>query len=215
MNNQNPVNMMKKLIGFTLSVLMLPAFAACGTNQQTTEVPPTTTAPPIADVTPVPAPTPASPVPPTSGVTTNEDIKDIVGENPSLRTLANLIDEADLENILEGNGPLTLFAPSDQAFAAIPQATRQRLLQPQNRQLLRQILNYHIVPGNLTANQLQSGEVQTLAQNPVNVQVNQAGNQVRINDATVTQPNIQARNGIIHVVDRVILPPTIQKQLAN
>ncbi|MBW4512203.1 MAG: fasciclin domain-containing protein [Scytonematopsis contorta HA4267-MV1] len=215
MSNQNPVNMMKKLVGFTVGVLMLPAFAACGTNQQTTEVPPTTTAPPVADVTPVPAPTAASPVPPISGVTTNENIKDVVGDNPSLGTFANLIDEADLENILEGSGPLTLFAPSDQAFAAIPQATRQRLLQPQNRQLLRQILNYHIVPGNLTANQLQSGEIQTLAQNPVNVQVNQTANQIRVNDATVTQPNIQARNGIVHVVDRVILPPTIQKQLAN
>jgi len=102
-----------------------------------------------------------------------------------------------------------LFAPSDQAFAAIPQATRQRLLQPENRETLRQVLTYHFVPGNLTANQIQSGEVKSLANNPVNIQVDQATKQVRVNNARVTQPDIQASNGVIHVVDQVILPPNL------
>lgn len=102
-----------------------------------------------------------------------------------------------------------MFAPSDQAFAAIPQATRQRLLQPENRETLRQVLTYHFVPGNLTANQIQSGEVKSLANNPVNIQVDQATKQVRVNNARVTQPDIQASNGVIHVVDQVILPPNL------
>ncbi len=190
------------------SILLLPVIAAC-TQNDTAQVPPTTP-PPAVDVnTPEPVPpvtsTPTSPI-----ATTDEDIADVVEDNPSLKTLANLIDEADLEDTLDDAGPFTLFAPSDQAFAALPEATRQRLLQPENRQLLRQVLTYHVVPGKLTASQLQSQEIQTLDNNPVNIQVDQATNQVRVNDARVTQPDIQASNGVIHIIDRVILPPTIQ-----
>ena len=190
------------------SILLLPVIAACTPND-TAEVPPTTPPPAIDVNTPEPVPptttTPTSPI-----ATTDEDIADVVEDNSSLKTLANLIDEADLEDTLDDAGPYTLFAPSDQAFAALPEATRQRLLQPQNRELLREVLTYHVVPGQLSASQLQSQEIQTLGNNPVNIQVDQANNQVRINDARVTQPDIQASNGVIHIIDRVILPPTIQ-----
>ncbi|MBE9211952.1 fasciclin domain-containing protein [Plectonema cf. radiosum LEGE 06105] len=197
----------KKFASFATGILLLPVFAACAPNntaQDTTITPPAGT-----DVnTPDLATTPTTP-PVTPGATVDDDIADIVEDNPSLKTLANLIDEADLEDTLDDDGPYTLFAPSDQAFAAIPEATRQRLLQPENRDALRQVLTYHVVPGNLRANQIQSGEVQTLANNPVNVQVDQASKQVRVNEATVTQPDIQASNGVIHIIDQVILPPNL------
>jgi uncharacterized surface protein with fasciclin (FAS1) repeats len=200
MKTKNFVNSIKKFAGFAAALLMLPAIAACAPDQ-TAEVPPAQTIPPgVAVNTPIPS----------TSATTNEDIKDVVAANPSLSTLRNLLDETDLDEKLDDSDPYTLFAPSDQAFAALPELTRQRLLKPQNRQLLRQVLAYHVIPGNLTANQIQPGEVQTLGNNPVNVQVDQVNNQVRVNDARVIQADIQASNGVIHIVDRVILPPMIQ-----
>ncbi|MGF1676467.1 MAG: fasciclin domain-containing protein [Rivularia sp. (in: cyanobacteria)] len=201
----------QKFASFATGILLLPVFAACTPNDTAQDT--TITPPPGTDVnTPDLATTPTTPptTPGTTpGVAVDDDIADVVEDNPSLKTLANLIDETDVEDKLDDDGPYTLFAPSDQAFAAIPEATRQRLLQPENRDTLRQILNYHVVPGNLTANQIQSGEIQTLANNPLNIQVDQATNQVRVNGATVTQPDIQASNGVIHIIDQVILPPNL------
>jgi uncharacterized surface protein with fasciclin (FAS1) repeats len=198
--------MKKTLMGMALSLILLPLVAACG-GQRTAEAP-TTTTQPVPETTTPASPSPGvqgSPVP--GAQTTAENVVDLIDNNPSLRTLSSVIDEANLNDTLEQGGPYTVFAPSDQAFAAIPAATRQRLLRDENRQLLRQILTYHVVPGNLTANQLQSGQVQTQAGNSVNVQVD--GQQVRVNDAQVIQPNLQAANGVVHVVDRIILPPNV------
>ncbi|MBF2015395.1 MAG: fasciclin domain-containing protein [Rivularia sp. T60_A2020_040] len=197
----------QKFASFATGILLLPIFAACTPNDTAQDT--TITPLPGTDVNaPDLASTPTTP-PVTPGATVDDDIADVVEDNPSLKTLANLIDEADLEDTLDDDGPYTLFAPSDQAFAAIPEATRQRLLQPENRETLRQVLTYHVVQANLRANQLQSGEVQTLANNPVNVQVDQTSNQVRVNQATVTQPDVQASNGVIHIIDQVILPPNL------
>jgi uncharacterized surface protein with fasciclin (FAS1) repeats len=176
----------KTLIGMTLGALMLPILAACN-GQNTTQVPPTTTEPvPDATTTPVsPAPgvqgSPAS-----GGQSTANNVVDLIDKNPSLRTLASTIDEADLENTLKQGGPYTIFAPSDGAFAALPAATRQRLLKDENRALLRQILSYHVVPGSITSSQLKSGQVKTQSGGSVNVQVN--GTQVKVNQSQVTQP---------------------------
>jgi uncharacterized surface protein with fasciclin (FAS1) repeats len=197
MKTKSSVSGIKK---FVAVLLMLTAVAACTPNQ-TAEVPPAQTIPPALPVnTPIPS----------TNATTNEDIKDVVAANPSLSTLRNLLDETDLDEKLDDSGSYTLFAPSDQAFAALPEVTRQRLLKPQNRQLLKQVLAYHVIPGNLSADQIQPGEILTLGNNPVNVQIDQANNQVRVNDARVIQADIQASNGVIHIVDRVILPPMIQ-----
>ncbi|MBD2360809.1 fasciclin domain-containing protein [Anabaena minutissima FACHB-250] len=191
---------MKKFANFAASILLLPVFAACTPND-TAQVPPTpiATAPPVADVTPEPV---------TPDATVNESIPDVVKANPSLKTLSSLIDQANLRDKLNDAGPYTLFAPSDQAFAAVPEETRARLLKPENRELLTQVLTYHVVPGNLTANQLRSQEVKSLANNPLNIQVDQ--DQVRVNDARVTQPDIKASNGVIHIIDQVLLPPMTQ-----
>jgi len=109
--------------------------------------------------------------------------------------------------VLDREESFTVFAPTNEAFDTLPAQTRERLLQPENRQKLAQILFYHVVPGQITANQLASGEVKTVEGANVNVQVDQAANQVRVNEATVVQADIPASNGVIHIVDRVILPP--------
>jgi uncharacterized surface protein with fasciclin (FAS1) repeats len=196
----------KALTGTVLGIALLPIVAACG-GQQTVEAPTTTQPAPEATTAPT-SPSPGVQGSPAPGAQASaENVVDLIDDNPSLRTLASVIDEADLDNTLEQGGPYTIFAPSDQAFAAIPAATRERLLRDENRALLRQILTYHVVPGTLTANQLQPGQVQTQAGNPVTVQVN--GQQVQVNDARVIQPDLQAANGVVHVIDRIILPPNV------
>ena len=183
-------------------VMLLPAIAAC-TPQRTAEAPPATTQPAPEATT-----APEAQTSPAPGTQANaETIAELIEDNPSLKTLSSIIDEANLNDTLEQGGPYTIFAPSDQAFAALPASTREQLLRDENRELLRQILSYHVVPGSLTANQLQSGQVQTQAGRSVNVQVE--GQQVRINDARVVQPDLQAANGVVHVVDRIILPPNV------
>ncbi|MEC4812741.1 MAG: fasciclin domain-containing protein [Scytonema sp. PMC 1069.18] len=124
-------------------------------------------------------------------------------------TLSTVLKSAGLADTLSSGGPYTVFAPTDQAFAALPKETLRRLLQPENRETLARILRYHIIPGQITANELKRGELKTLADSPLNVQIDSATNQIAVNDASVIQPNIQATNGIIHAVNKVLLPPDL------
>ncbi len=131
-------------------------------------------------------------------------------------TLSSVLRTAGLADTLKSEGPYTVFAPTDQAFAALPKETLNKLLQPENREILARILRYHVVPGRLTANELKRGELKTLAQRPINVQIDPATNQIAVNDASVIQRNIQATNGVIHAVNEVLLPPDINlNQLEN
>ncbi|AFY89653.1 MAG: hypothetical protein CLLPBCKN_005159 [Chroococcidiopsis cubana SAG 39.79] len=207
MNVQNRTNSIKKLAGLAAGLTILPIIAACE-PQQTAQTPPATA--PTAEATPgATTQSPAAPTAPPAAQAEADDnhVVDVVQANPSLKTLASVIDETDANEVLELQGPYTVFAPSDDAFNALPAETRQRLLQPENRQQLAQILFYHVVPGQVSANQLQSGDVKTVEGANVNVKVDQTANQVTVNDATVTQADIPASNGVIHIVDRVILPP--------
>lgn len=210
MNVQSRMNSIKKIAGLAAGLMILPVIAACE-PQQTAQTPPAT-APTTETAQPSPGATtqsPAAPTTPSAGQAEADDnhVVDVVQANPSLKTLASAIDETDANEVLELQGPYTVFAPSDDAFNALPVETRQRLQQPENRQQLAQILFYHVVPGQVSANQLQSGEVKTVEGANVNVQVDSSANQVRVNDATVTQADIPASNGVVHIVDRVILPP--------
>lgn len=214
MNVQNRTNPIKKLAGLAAGLMILPVIAACE-PQQTAQTPPGT-APTATEPSPGATTSPTEPTPATPETTTppagqaeaaDNHVVDVVQANPSLKTLASVIDETDANEVLELQGPYTVFAPSDDAFNALPAETRQRLLQPENRQQLAQILFYHVVPGQVSADQLQSGDVKTVEGANVNVQVDQTANRVRVNDATVTQADIPASNGVVHIVDRVILPP--------
>ncbi|MGL4620836.1 fasciclin domain-containing protein [Chroococcidiopsis sp.] len=211
MKVQNCTHTMKKLAGLAAGLMILPVIAACE-PQQTAQTPPTATQPSPGATTspgePTPGATPGTTTPPAAQAEADDNhVVDVVQANPSLKTLASVIDETDANEVLELQGPYTVFAPSDEAFNALPAETRQRLLQPENRQQLAQILFYHVVPGQVSADQLQSGDVKTVEGANVNVQVDQTANQVRVNDATVTQADIPASNGVVHIVDRVILPP--------
>lgn len=121
------------------------------------------------------------------------------------QTLIKAIKAAGLEETLAAKGPYTIFAPTDEAFAALPQGSLEQLLQPENKDILMHLLSYHVVPGSVTKSQIQAGQVKTISGDPVTVEVTNEGT-VTVNNAKVTQADIQVSNGIIHVVDQVILP---------
>jgi len=137
--------------------------------------------------------------------TTQEmDIVETAVAAGSFDTLVSLVQEAGLAEDLSGPGPLTVFAPTDEAFAAVPEET---LTQLQNDpEALRRVLLYHVVEGDVTSDQVTGLDAAaTLAGPDLSFSTN--GGSVLVNDATVTMADVLASNGVIHVVDAVLLPP--------
>ncbi|BAY13655.1 fasciclin domain-containing protein [Calothrix sp. NIES-2098] len=140
------------------------------------------------------------------------DIVSLAASSSSFTTLTSLLKAAGLTDILQQPGPYTVFAPTDQAFAALPPGTLQQLQQPENRETLIKLLRYHVVSGQLTSSQLSTGQVKTIEDQPVNVKVDTANNQIAVNDAQVIQANVQASNGVIHAINQVLIPPDLTTQ---
>jgi len=133
------------------------------------------------------------------------DIVDTAIAAGQFNTLAAALDAAGLVATLQGEGPFTVFAPTDQAFAKLPAGTVETLLKPENRDQLVAILTYHVVPGKVMASDVvHLSEAKTV--NGANLSVMVLDDKVRINDATVIAADVAASNGVIHVVDTVILP---------
>ncbi len=131
------------------------------------------------------------------------DIVDTAVAAGSFTTLAKLLTDAGLVETLKGAGPFTVFAPTDEAFAAVPQETLDALA-ADKEQLVR-VLTYHVVLGTVMAADIQPGDVATVAGPTVALSVTDGT--VMVNDATVTTADVVASNGVIHVIDKVILPP--------
>ena len=136
----------------------------------------------------------------------NQDIVDTAVGAGQFKTLAAALKAADLVATLKGPGPFTVFAPTDEAFAKLPAGTVENLLKPENKAKLTAILTYHVVPGAVKAEQVTKLD-QAKTVNGAMVKVTTKGGKVTINDATVVKADIPASNGIIHVIDKVILPP--------
>lgn len=135
----------------------------------------------------------------------SDSILETAAASGSFETLAAAIRTAGLIKTLSGEGPFTVFAPTDEAFAKLPAGTVQSLLQPENRHKLIEVLTYHVVPGRVYASDaLQFETVKTVQGSRVVFRL--GGNGLTINGATVVQPDIEASNGVIHVIDEVILP---------
>ena len=135
----------------------------------------------------------------------SKDIVDTAVAAGSFTTLAKALQAADLVSTLKGTGPFTVFAPTDEAFAKLPAATLTDLLKPENKPRLRQILTYHVVAGRVT-----STEVVTLrsakAVSGDMIAIKTSGGTVMVDDARVVKADVGASNGVIHVIDTVILP---------
>jgi len=141
------------------------------------------------------------PVPATAG-----DIVETALQAGQFNTLAQALQAAGLVDALKEPGPFTVFAPTDEAFARLPEGTLEDLLKPENRDRLRNVLTYHVVSGKVTSSQVVKLREAT-ALNGQKIRISVRGSEVRVNDARVVKPDVEASNGVIHVIDRVILPP--------
>lgn len=135
--------------------------------------------------------------------------KDLVAtaiEAGTFTTLVKAVQTAELVDTLEGEGPFTLFAPTDDAFAALPEATLARLFEPENAGQLAKILSFHVVPGRFMAAELTTTKVDTAAGLKLSIEAD--GERVTVGDqaATVVKTDIEANNGVIHVIDAVVMP---------
>ncbi|MCC6242839.1 MAG: fasciclin domain-containing protein [Gemmatimonadaceae bacterium] len=125
-------------------------------------------------------------------------------------TLLAAVNAAGLTETLMGRGPLTVFAPTDDAFKRLPAGTVESLLKPENREQLVTLLTYHVVAGRVTAAQARTvRNAETVAGR--SVRISESNGDLRINDATVRIADVPASNGIIHVIDRVLMPPTTER----
>ena len=136
----------------------------------------------------------------------DKDIVDTAVATGNFKTLAAALGAAGLVDTLKGPGPFTVFAPTAAAFAKLPAGTVDNLLKPENKAKLTAILTYHVVPGTvMAADVVKLTEAKTVSGAKVHIKVD--GGTVTINDAKVTATDIAASNGVIHVIDSVILPP--------
>lgn len=130
-------------------------------------------------------------------------VPDTTARTPQLSTLNKLIADAGMADTLRGAGPYTVFAPSDEAFKAVPAKTMAEL--SSNKELLKSVLSYHVVPAKLPAAEVKNGSVKTIQ--GANLALAKSGSFVTVEDAMVTQADVPAGNGVVHVIDRVLMPP--------
>lgn len=131
------------------------------------------------------------------------NIVDTAARTPQLSTLARLIGDAGLADTLRGAGPYTVFAPTDEAFKAVPAATLEALAKDKAR--LAQVLSYHVLPGKVMAADVKTANVKTVS--GADVGVARAGSFVTFDEALVTTADVAATNGVVHLIDKVIIPP--------
>ena len=191
--------MFKKIVLLSaVSALVLSACAGAATPAPTA-VPPTAV-PPTAAPKPTDAPKPTA-VP----VMEKKDIVDTAVGAGTFKTLAAALTAAGLVDTLKGKGPFTVFAPTDDAFAKLPKGTVEDLLKPENKAKLVSILTFHVVAGSVkAADVVKLTSAKTVEGTDVKIKVD--GANVMVNDAKVTKTDIEASNGVIHVIDTVIMP---------
>ena len=178
---------MKKVKLVALALVASISFAACGSDSESTES--------------------------TEAAATEETVATEVGDivavasaTEGFSTLVAALTAGGLVETLQGAGPFTVFAPTDAAFAALPAGLLEKLLLPENKDVLVSILTYHVVPGMVMSADIMAGDVATVEGS--NVKLDTASG-VKVNDATVTTADVAASNGVIHVIDAVIVPPTV------
>ena len=137
------------------------------------------------------------------------DIPTVARSAGQFATLVTALEAAGLTATLRGNGPFTVFAPTDEAFRKLPPGTLETLLKPENREQLRTILLYHVVPGRVNAATARTLTSATTVEGR-DLRIRTQGSSLRINAATVTAADVAATNGVIHVIDEVLLPPSAE-----
>lgn len=134
-----------------------------------------------------------------------KDIVDVAVENGSFTTLVAAVQAAGLVETLKGDGPFTVLAPTDDAFAKLPEGTVEMLLKPENKDKLVSILTYHVIPAKAMAADVVKMDKATTVQGQ-DVMIKVMGDKVMVNNASVIMTDVKASNGVIHVIDTVIMP---------
>jgi uncharacterized surface protein with fasciclin (FAS1) repeats len=141
-----------------------------------------------------------------SAFAAEKDVVDTAIGAGQFKTLGAALEAAGLVATLKGAGPFTVFAPTDEAFAKLPAGTVENQLKPENKQQLTEILTYHVVAGRVMAADV-AGIDEAKSVNGKMIDIEVEGASVKVNDAAVTATDIAASNGVIHVIDKVIMPP--------
>jgi len=139
-------------------------------------------------------------------VTEVGDVVAVASATEGFSTIVAALTAGGLVETLQGEGPFTVFAPTDAAFEALPAGLLDKLLLPENKDVLVAILTYHVVAGKVMAADIVAGDVPTVEGSTVTLDTMSG---VKVNNATVTTADIEASNGVIHVIDAVIVPPTV------
>ncbi len=166
--------------------------AACGSDSKT--------------ATPATTPATAAMTNGTTAMTTG-NIVEVASANGSFKTLVAAVTAAGLAETLSGPGPFTVFAPTDAAFAALPAGLVDKLLLPANKETLAKILTYHVVSGKVLAADVKTGDVKSVEGSTLALKV--ADGKVMVDAATVTTADVMASNGVIHVIDKVLVPADV------
>ena len=184
-----------RLLGLSAALIVVPALASCqGASDPAIEATPdaeeqVATEPEVA----------AEPA--------GDTIVDVAIANGSFETLVAAVQAADLVETLNSEGPFTVFAPTDEAFTALPEGILDTLLLPENKEALTQILTYHVLSGEVPSSEVTTGAVETVAGEDLEIVADESG--VTVGEATVAIPDVEASNGVIHVIDAVLLPPSL------
>jgi uncharacterized surface protein with fasciclin (FAS1) repeats len=141
-----------------------------------------------------------------SGIAAAADIVETASEAGSFQTLLTAAEAAGLVDTLKSEGPFTVFAPTDEAFAKLPEGTVEDLLKPENQDQLKAILTYHVVPGKTMSSDIAGKELEVETVQGETIAIDASDGTVMVDDATLVQADIETDNGVIHVIDTVLMP---------
>ena len=135
-----------------------------------------------------------------------QNIAEAAMANPELSTLVEAVKAAGLAETLQGEGPFTVFAPTNAAFEALPAGTLEDLLKPENKDKLAQILSYHVIQGDEVTSSEITGEMTPATVQGANLDIMAQDGKVMVEEATVVTPDVEASNGVVHLIDKVLIP---------
>lgn len=181
--------MKKKMAGIALAGAAALALSACSSST----------------TSPAPAETSAMETPMASEAAAGT-LVEVAAGNPDFSTLVTAVQAAGLTETLSAEGPYTVFAPTNEAFAALPPKVVKKLLKPENKETLTKVLTYHVLPEELTSDEITAGKFKTVEGQDVTITTDGG---VKVDGATVVTADVMASNGVVHAIDAVILPPGV------
>lgn len=158
----------------------------------------------ITDASDQSAKTNSTPNDTSTSINQEMNVVEVMSNDPTLSTLMNVLKTADLVSTLEGKGPMTIFAPTNDAFQNLPPGTFDSLVRPENKARLKDVLTYHVIPEKIVSKDLKTGTLKALDGKDLDVVVD--GSTIMINNAKVLKSDMEGSNGVVYVIDTVLIP---------